>query len=216
MMKKFSEFFKLYRLPIFSGVLIGTSYSPFPGWALFFCYVPLWLFISDAKRTHKEIFIGAWLTQFILTLIGFYWVTNVVHEFGQIPLPLAIVVLLAFCSLIHLYIPLAHLATVWLQKKLSLSFGYTLVSMALILNLSERFWPSIFPWNLGYSLLSTRLPAYHFADIVGFLGLSLWILLMNAWTTHWWKTKRSAPQAVSWVLILVISNIVGFFHGQAW
>jgi len=33
-----------YRLPLLSGLLLGTSYIPFPPWALFLCLVPLWLF----------------------------------------------------------------------------------------------------------------------------------------------------------------------------
>ena len=33
-----------YGLPLLSGALIGTSYIPFPPWALLFCHVPLWAF----------------------------------------------------------------------------------------------------------------------------------------------------------------------------
>ncbi|MGE5247985.1 MAG: hypothetical protein ACM3L8_06530 [Verrucomicrobiota bacterium] len=33
-----------YQLPLLSGLLIGTSYIPFPPWALAFCFVPLWRF----------------------------------------------------------------------------------------------------------------------------------------------------------------------------
>lgn len=217
MMSKILEFIKLYRLPILSGVLIGTSYAPFPAWALLFCYVPLWLFITEESRTLKEIFWGAWLTQFILSLIGFYWVTNVLHEFAHLPWPVAIFVLLIFCSLVHLYIPVAHLFSLSVKKKFRLSLGFTALILPLSLSLSEQYWPSIFPWHLGYSLISSHLPIYQFADIIGFLGLSLFVLLMNAWAFFWWKsTHRSKTQIAAWLGLFITLNIAGHFWGQAW
>jgi apolipoprotein N-acyltransferase len=49
-----------YLLPVFSGILAGTSYIPFPPWALFFCFVPLWLFWLR-ETSWKKILLGGWL-----------------------------------------------------------------------------------------------------------------------------------------------------------
>ncbi len=215
-MSKVYAFFKLYRLPILSGILVGTSYSPFPCWALFFCYAPLWIFILDKNRNLKEIFWGAWLTQFILSFIGFHWVSYVTHEFGRIPWPLAVIVLLIFCSLVHLYIPLSHLVTIWLQNKWKLNSNYTLAVLVMIYNLCERYWPSLFPWNLGYPLYSSNLPVYHWADVVGFLGLSLLVLGMNAWAVYWWNNKKPLPHAAAWLSALIVLSVSGYFHGKFW
>lgn len=215
-MSKLSTFFKLYRLPILSGILIGTSYAPFPCWALLFCFVPLWLFILDKNRNLKEIFWGAWITQFILSLIGFHWVSYVTHEFGLIPWPAAILVLMVFCSLVHLYFPITHLVAVWMQRKWKFSPGYLLATLVLLFNLFERYWPSLFPWNFGYPYYSTGLPIYQWADIVGFLGLSLFTLAMNAWATHWWRNKKSFSQAAMWVAVFLLLNAGGYLHAQKW
>ena len=74
-----TKFFAFYSLPLLSGFLIGTSYIPFPPWALFFCYVPLWLF---ALRHQKVSFLlkGGWLCQFVISLIGFNWLIYSIKE----------------------------------------------------------------------------------------------------------------------------------------
>src|SRR6185437_13880186 len=69
---------------ILSGILIGTSYIPFPPWAIFFCFVPLWITWFDEK-SWWEIFWTGWATQFVLALIGFNWIAYTVHEFGHLP-----------------------------------------------------------------------------------------------------------------------------------
>src|SRR5438445_11168542 len=98
MMKKWIQFFKhkayefrslLFSQPyaLLSGILVGTSYIPFPPWALIFCYAPLWLSVTDdqwlsvtddqrlsvtdEKTSVKKAFWAGWLPQFTLTLIGF-------------------------------------------------------------------------------------------------------------------------------------------------
>ena len=79
-----SKTLKIYALPIVAGLFIGTSYIPFPPWAMFFGLTPLFLFWSEIK-TVKSALIGGWLTQFILTLIGFHWISYTAVEFGHFP-----------------------------------------------------------------------------------------------------------------------------------
>src|SRR3954447_12682970 len=61
-----------YLLATMSGVLLGTSFIPFPPWAIFFCYVPLWL-VWLTGPSWKRVFWTGWLAQFVGTLIGFNW-----------------------------------------------------------------------------------------------------------------------------------------------
>ena len=107
-------------LPLLSGILVGTSYIPFNGWALFFCYLPLWfkvLQLSDDNKKFSQIFLAAWFTQFILTLIGFNWIYYVSDEFGHLPKALSVAALLGFAGFMHLYIPLSiTFATVLFRK----------------------------------------------------------------------------------------------------
>ena len=43
-------------LPILSGVLLGTSYTPFPPWALLFAFLPLWSLWLKKDLSWKRLF----------------------------------------------------------------------------------------------------------------------------------------------------------------
>lgn len=215
-MSKFFAFIKLYPGPLISGVLIGTTYIPFPAWAVLFCYVPLWLFCLEEKRSLREVFWAGWWSQFILSLIGFYWVTYVSHEFGHLPWPVALLVLFIFAALVHLYIPLSLMALWYLRKKLKLSLMWCFCLLPVLHNLAERLWPSLFPWHLGYTLYSSKLPIYQWADIIGFLGLSLLVLLANAALAAGWRLKRLKGTVAAVLLAFLLLNVGGHFHEQNW
>ncbi len=186
MMNRCYQTIKHKRGPLLAGLLVGTTYIPFPPWALLFCYVPLWLHVIDERRTTKQAFWSGWCTQFLLTLIGFHWIAYTAHEFGSMPWVVSVPIVLIFSSIVHIYIPLAIATVVALKKKFSLGPVPSLFLLALVQSFFERIWPSIFPWHLGYTLLWAKLPAYHLADVVGFEGLSTWILLFNAWVAYIW------------------------------
>ena len=225
MMGKILTFFKKYSLqnylaPFLSGVLIGTSYIPFPPWAILFCYAPLWIFIFSRAKTWKEGFAAGWWTQFTLTLIGFHWIAYTAKEFGSFPWPLAVVVVLIFAALMHLYIPLTTALVVYLKEKYSWSLGKSLVASALMLSIAERIWPSIFQWHLGYTLLWAKLPAFQWADVIGFEGLSTLVLLMSAWTAWIWEHRHQRTLFAIHLTFLGVFvagiNMLGFVHGERW
>jgi apolipoprotein N-acyltransferase len=224
MMKKSFQFFKQkayeFRWPLLSGVLVGTTYIPFPPWALVFCYTPLWLFAIEDSPSVKKSFWGGWITQFVLTLIGFHWIAYTAHEFGQIPWVVAILALLLFCALMHLYVAVAVAAGTYLRLRFKLGAGATLISIAIIHSLLERAWPVIFDWNLGYTLLWARIPIYHLADMIGFLGLSAIVLLMNAWVAYIWLKQNFIRKALVHLSFLTVTFAVlvavGYWHGRTW
>lgn len=213
MMGRISEFFKLYKYAGFwgfiSGIMVGTSWIPLPPWALFFCYAPLWFFALKKAKNWKEILFAGWVAQFTLTAFAFHWIAHTAHEFGYLPWPIAIVVLLIFAAGMHVYIPISLVAGMALHKKLSLKPGATLLVFAALLALLEVYWPSIFMWNMGYPLLWADSPLAQWADVVGFSGLSFGIYLLNAWVT-WLFIRRNrllglgSLLVVSGVLVLLV------------
>ncbi len=53
-MKNFSwkQFLWQFKGPLLTGFFVGTSFIPFPPWALFFCYAPLWVHLwNDVPST---------------------------------------------------------------------------------------------------------------------------------------------------------------------
>lgn len=216
-------FLKKNLMAVISGVLVGTTYIPFPPWALLFCYVPLWLFLSEQtnqKTRTRDAFWAAWVTQAVLTLIGFHWIAYTAHEFANIPWVFSVIIVVLFSFAIHLYIPLAAALGHRLKEKFQLSRTTHIFTLALLFALAERVWPSIFPWHLGYTLLWAKLPIYQLSDLVGFEGLSTWILLFNAWIAVLWIQRenraRVIPQCVALIVLFVGLNIWGVFHVRQW
>lgn len=197
---------------------MGTSYIPLPPWALAFCWVPLWLDLRH-ETSLKRVFWKAWVAQFVLSLIGFHWIAYVAHEFGYLPWPIAILALLGFASFVHLYIPFACLLAKWIDSKWPLRAGALFVLFAVFQNAGETLWPALFPWNLGYPMLWAELPIFQWADVVGFLGLSLGMHLMNAGIA---TLVRVRPHQIwvggvgAMILVFVALNFAGRIHAEPW
>ena len=178
-----------YRLPLLSGLFLGTSNIPFPPWALLFCFVPLWLFWLREGSVRKILW-GGWLAQFLFCLIGFHWVAHTAHEFGHMPWPAALLVLLLFCAFGHLFFVLAGLAFALLRDRLGLSRTAQLGLLPCVTALCWRTVPMIFPWNLGYPWLGARLPAFQLAEFVGFEGLGVLTLFLNLALLAAWEHRK--------------------------
>ncbi len=222
-MNRIYDFFKKYRLGTLSGLIIGTSYIPFYPWGLFFCYIPLWYFVFFQAKSAKEAFIAGWVTQFTLTLIGFHWVAFTAKEYGGFPWPVAIIVLLLFCALAHIYIPISVYLLFRLRTFFNWNFKNSVVAMILLAFLSEVLWPGIFPWHLGYTLFWSRLPIYQFADVIGFDGLSLLIFAMQGLFFYilCGRIQIITPRALFKPFLVValpfvLLNIGGYFYGLNW
>jgi apolipoprotein N-acyltransferase len=188
--------------------MIGTSYIPLPPWALLFGFAPLWIAALKSQSLRQALLLG-WVTQFILTLIGFHWIEYLAREFGHIPVGLSHLTLIGFAIIAHWYIPAATALGFWLYRKWGLSFPSCLFAMAIATNLGEGFWPVIFRWHLGYTLLPTGLGINQTAEWIGYLGLSQVLLLTNA-ALAWWaysypNNKPMAPGPTIAVLLSLLS-----------
>ncbi len=172
-----------WGLPVLSGVLIGTSYIPFPPWASLFAFVPLWLFWRD-QTSLSRVFLSGLLTSFVFTLIGFNWVTYVLHEFAHLDWWVAGIGMLLFAFLAHLFVPLAGMFWWLLQRRYRFQPQLSLLMMAVLTILLEATIPMLFDWNFGYAWYGAGLPLYHWAEVVGFQGLSALTILTNVLTTR--------------------------------
>ena len=215
-MEKAAVRFSAFRLPVLSGILLGTSYIPFPPWALLFGFVPLWLFWLR-ESSWKRVFFAGWLAQFVFTLIASHWVAHTAHEFGHLSRPVSALVLLLFCAAGHLHIPLAGVVWSLCRSGGPLPVWAQLGLLPAVTALAEYAWPMIFPWNLGYPWLWARLPAYQLAEYVGFQGLSAVTLALNlAFLAAWenrgtWKGGRVLGAALAFLAAI---NGLGWIRGK--
>lgn len=219
-------FFTEYRWALLCGILTGTSYIPFFPWAALFNFAPLWWYWANRAQSRKQILWSGWISQFVLNLIGFHWVFHTAYEFGHIPTPISFLVLLLFAAAAHLYIPLAGwiffaIKQRWGRDKSSFEWSDILLLTGLW-SLFELYWPYIFQWHMGYTLLWAKLPAYHLADIFGFQGLSTILLLLNGIIVYFATQKKNDPIlefakgfGLS-LLLFVLLNIWGWREGLQW
>ncbi len=181
--------------------------------------VPLWLFVLSAENP-KQIFWGAWLTQFILNAIGFHWIAYTAMEFGHFPVVAGIAVLIAFCAIAHLYFPISCVLWFYLKNRLNLRPVQSLFLLPILFAICERLHPSLFPWHLGYTWLWIHLPGVQVADIIGFEGLSLLTLLANATLLLAWQLRQNRKRAFSLVgavvAVFIFINLFGFFRKAEW
>ena len=228
-MNKIFSFFKsisqFLALPILSGILVGTSYIPFNGWALLFCYIPLWIKILSLLRENKslfQVFMAGWVSQFILTLIGFNWIYYVSAEFGHLPWFLSAGALFLYAAFMHIYIPLALVVAAKIIRRFQIqSELIQFIFIAICAGLLERIWPSIFEWNLAYTLLWIKFPLYQWADTVGFWGLSTWIFIMQAGLAYViikFKSQRKEALLVfaHVAIALALLTALGYYKGKGW
>jgi len=242
MQKKLWIKYRPYQLALIfgliSGVLTGASFIPFPAWAILFNFSPLWWFWTFKAENRKQILLSGIVTQFTFNLIGFHWVFHTAHEFGHIPWPLSFLVLLLFALLAHLFVPLVGLLYYEFKQRIltpahhseipisSRSLTGLLLGLVGLWCLAEIYWPYIFQWNMGYTLLWAKLPLYHWADVIGFQGLSLLLLLFNAFFVYWLRHPQTiakqlfSASTIQGVLIALVTfvllNVTGWLHGRSW
>lgn len=219
------QFFVRYRLGILSGILIGTNYIPFYPWAEFFCLTPLLLFWWTRAANKRQAFIAGWLAQFILNLIGFHWIAYTAVEFGHFPLWGGILSLVGFASIAHLYFPVAGVSAHWLIHRFGLKGKSSLFVYALVFALFDRHFPKIFPWHFGYPWLWAGWPGAQFSDVIGFEGLNVLTILVNAlvaWAVVEGLLKFAGARRKPWLIagaaaaLVVTVNLLGWGRESAW
>lgn len=177
------------KLPLFSGVLVGTSYIPFPPWASLFCFVPLWIFWSRQTRL-SDVVLGGFACAFVFTLIGFNWVTYTLHEFAHLDWWVSVIGMLLFSILSHLFVPIAGAAWFFLSSRISRNSWHSRWIMALLTVLSQAMVPTLFDWNFGYAWFASKVPLFHCAEIVGFSGLSAFTVLSGLMSWAYWEARK--------------------------
>ena len=207
---------KIWLLPVMSGFFIGTSYIPFPPWASLFCFVPLWFFWSR-QSTLKGVILGGMMTAFVFTLIGFNWVTYLLHEFAHLDWSFSVLGMLIYGLIAHLYVPLAGLLWFVGYRKFKWSDQLSLAMMAIITTLCERYSFTLFDWNFGYSWFGADLPIFQWAEIIGFSGLSAATILCNIPLFIAWQTRKQNKGKILFATVItgfIVLNIGGLWLKQ--
>jgi apolipoprotein N-acyltransferase len=176
-----------------------------------FCFIPLWIFWRQ-QSSLKKVVLGGLVTSFVFTLIGFNWVTYLLHEFAHLNWAFSVVGMLIYALIAHLFVPVAGLFWFWGQNKFHWPKSLSLWLLAIITILCEANSFTLFDWNFGYSWYGANLPVYHWAEIIGFSGLSAITLLCNLPIYYAWekRSERSGKMILACVIAgFILMNLSG-------
>lgn len=196
---------------IISGVLLGISFPPFPfpfSILMFASLVPF-LNVIRERKTLAELNRAAYLTFFVFSLITLYWVGS--WQPTADPFLMISGVMLVFFMPILYMIPttlyyfskeIFHSKnTLWLYPFFFVTLEY--------LHMVNEF---SFPWLTLGSGLAKFISFIQIADIVGVLGLSLIVLLINVLLSEAFRniasSKRKAYSQITLVLVIFIALII--------
>lgn len=148
----------------------------------------------------------------MFTLIANHWVFTVAHEFGHLPAPVSLIVLLVFCSLNNIYFPLALVFAHQISKGSAKLFA---LHATLSLWAFEDWLHGLFPWTISYTLIPHSPGLIEYADTIGFRGLTLLIFLLNA-TLFLWLLKPKQKPVLAALLLLGLVFMGLELTGKRW
>ncbi|NBX75702.1 MAG: apolipoprotein N-acyltransferase [Proteobacteria bacterium] len=151
-------FHKTWVLSLLSGLTVFLAFEEF-------AIVPLILFFPfffnsmvSSSPNLKQAFAWGFFTSFIVMLGGFYWVTYVIHEFGNLPWGLSALLFLGFCGFGALNFPIFSSCSFWIERTFQLSRKPLLVEglwyalgVPALFTLCEWAIPKLFPWYISHS-----------------------------------------------------------------
>ena len=189
-----------------SGGLLVLSFPIVNLWPLaWFFLVPLLLSIRGKKG--KDAFLLGAFAGAIAYLGLIYWVVVAVHRYGNIPLPLAIPILLLLVIYLSLYWGAFTFLVSYVSEKGEWIAFLAFPALWVGLEYLRSFLLSGFPWALvGYSqYLNT--PMVQIADITGVYGVSFLLIVSNTliflWIVRWRERKRVPLQSTIFTMILL-------------
>lgn len=161
-------------LSVLSGILLSLPWLGYPGWILFFAFIPLLYidkFFVEQKKKYQSIFFWryAFLTTLVWNVLATYWVANITCV-G------AFVAILVNTFLMSLVLWLAH----WFRRVYKTNLGYlALIIFWISFEYLHYHWDFEWPWLHTGSQLASNVKMIQWYEFTGVFGGTFWILLMN-------------------------------------
>jgi apolipoprotein N-acyltransferase len=200
---------------LLSGLLLFLCFPKFGNGILaWVALVPLFYALRSANL--REGFKAGFLAGLVAHIGIFYWVSNVVVQYGNLPLYMGIMVMLLLAAYLSLYTACFAMGVVFLRGR----GGALLLSAPLlwtILEFARSHLLTGFAWeNLAYSqYLSENI--IQIADITGIYGISFAIVMVNAALYDLWSLRSRRRYLLTEVAIVsvIIAAIYGYGHFRA-
>lgn len=167
---------RIYRifLSVLSGILLSLAWLGFPGWTLFFAFLPLFYldqFFVEQKSNYRSVsFWGhAFLAVLIWNLLTTFWIANAT-------LTGALMAFLINSFAMSLVLWLAHIV----RRNFRANLGYiALVAFWISFEYIHYHWDIEWPWlHLGNGF-ANNVKMVQWYEYTGVFGGTFWVLIMN-------------------------------------
>jgi apolipoprotein N-acyltransferase len=173
------RFTHLLLLPVLSGTLLVLSFPTndlnFLAWI---ALVPL--LIAIREKPVKTAFGQGWLAGLVFFVGTLSWVINAMHQYGKIPFPVSVLVMLLLAGYCAVFVALFAAILVALKDARGLLRPWTAAALWVTLEWLRGHLFTGLPWALlGYSQYHA-LSVIQIADVTGVYGVSFLLVLVNA------------------------------------
>ena len=213
MLTSLKSFFKSKTngLSFLAGLVLVFAYAPFSQWWLTLVILPLWLALIDKSsvKTASQASFSFGLGWFIS---GISWVHVSIDQFGGMPLPVSLLLMLLLC----IYLALFPLLAGYLASRFSRDKQLNIALFAPIWLFTEYLRSVVltgFPWlSLGYSQMDS--PLNTLAPVIGEIGITAYILAISVVLI---KVIQQANNRVGWAMcFIVLSSMIWLSSQFSW
>ncbi len=165
-----------------AGALLACSFAPLDWWPLAVLSPALLMYLWQGATPRVAAWLGFWFNAGTFAA-GTYWLYISIHIFGEAPLWLAILLMVALIVIMGLYhAALGYFVARWLPARGGVRWFLGIPAAWLLIEWWRGWFLSGFSWlSLGYSQTDTWLASY--APILGVYGISAMLLLSAAGLT---------------------------------
>lgn len=187
-------------LSLLLGLCLVFCYAPFSYYGLIAIILPAWLYTLQGKAPkaaakHGFIFAFGWFAA------GISWVHVSIDQFGGLPLPISLLLMLMLCMYLALFLAFAcYLAArLSINKQLNL---WLLLPTWLLIEFLRGVLLTGFPWlTIGYTQIDSPLAA--FAPVIGEKGLSALVILLSITLVYIIKNKQRYLHSTLIILVAI-------------
>lgn len=197
---------------LLSGVLLFLSFPKLGiGLVAWGALVPLLFSLEKAKPA--EGFRIGFLAGLVANIGIFYWIAEVVVQYGYLPLYLGIMAMLLLASYLSIYTACFAAGVVYFRQR-----GFPLFLAApviwTILEYAKSHLLTGFPWaNLGYSQYLQQ-SIIQISDITGVYGITFLIVMTNVFLYQWFASGSLYRMPRIQAAVLLLLFVVVIFYGQ--
>ncbi len=159
----------------------GALAAAFPkadlGLLAWIAFIPLFCAIRGGSL--KAVFGYSWLQGFVCFVGSLYWVVIALHDFADVPTPLAVLPMLLLAAIMGIYTGVAIWSGELVGQRLGITRLLTIPIAWVALEWVRTYFPIGFPWNLlGYAAYR-NIELVQFAEFSGVYGVSGLIMFFN-------------------------------------